>query len=318
MATDLGRRRFLLHGECMKALPSLAVFGEALTDFIRQDDGSWNARAGGSPWNIARVAARLGVATGFGGAVSNDVFGAELLRLSREAGIDERFMQQVEKLPLLAMVTSKDPPQYFFIGNDSADLAFNPELLPAGWLDAVQLVHFGSLGLARQPLAKRLLALAEKAPAAGKIVAFDPNYRDPMAAPEYRDTLRAMTGMANYIKLSEEDIRGLFPKMERDAALAQMRAWAPAASILVTDGSAGMTLSTPRETFFQPAFPVAVVDTVGAGDASMGGWLASLLTAPERTSAEHIRYAAACAAVCCEHAGAYAPAPDEVSRLLAK
>src|ERR1700748_910567 len=134
----------------MKSYPKLVVFGEALTDFIRQDGHSWNAMAGGSPWNIARVAARLGIATGFGGAVSEDVFGAEILKLSNEAGLDERFIQQVEKAPLLAMVVSKNPPKYFFIGNDSADLAFDPDALPPGWLTAVKIVHFGSLGLARQ------------------------------------------------------------------------------------------------------------------------------------------------------------------------
>ena len=78
-------------------LPRFVVFGEALTDLIRQDDGErWLARPGGSPWNLARVAARLGVETGFAGAVSRDVFGEEILKRSREAGVDLRFLQQVE------------------------------------------------------------------------------------------------------------------------------------------------------------------------------------------------------------------------------
>ena len=300
----------------MKSYPKLVVFGEALTDFIRQDGHSWNAMAGGSPWNIARVAARLGVATGFGGSVSEDVFGAEILKLSNEAGLDERFIQQVEKAPLLAMVVSKNPPKYFFIGNDSADLAFDPGALPPGWLAAVKIVHFGSLGLARQPLAEELLKIAEQAHADGKMVSFDPNYRDPMAAPEYWNTLRRMATISSYIKLSVEDIQGLFPELDQAAALVQLRAWAPTASILVTDGAAGMTLLNPDKELFQPALPIIVADTVGAGDATMGGWLTSLLTRPERTSAEHIRYAAACAAVCCRHSGAYAPTPDEVAVLL--
>jgi len=166
-------------------------------------------------------------------------------------------------------------------------------------------------------LAERLLAVAKKAHAAGKAVAFDPNYRTPMAAPAYRKTLREMASFSNYIKLSEEDIQGLFPELDHAAALSQLRAWAPSASILVTNGAAGMTLKTPQHEFFQAAFPVAVVDTVGCGDASMGGWLTSLLTKPERSDAEHIRYAAACAAVCCGHAGAYAPSQEEVQPLFA-
>ena len=59
-----------------------------------------------------------------------------------------------------------------------------------------------------------------------------------------------------------------------------------------------------------------VADTVGCGDASVGGWMASLLTQPEAPVAEHLRYAAACAAVVCGHPGAYAPTAAEVASLL--
>ncbi|WP_256258925.1 PfkB family carbohydrate kinase, partial [Burkholderia ubonensis] len=53
-------------------LPRLVVFGEALTDFIRDDAQHWHSVAGGSCWNVARVGARLGVPTGFAGTVSRD------------------------------------------------------------------------------------------------------------------------------------------------------------------------------------------------------------------------------------------------------
>ena len=52
-------------------LPRLVVFGEALTDFLHQGNGQWLARPGGACWNVARVAARLGVPTGYAGAISN-------------------------------------------------------------------------------------------------------------------------------------------------------------------------------------------------------------------------------------------------------
>lgn len=96
-------------------LPRLVVFGEALTDFIREDAGHWRSVAGGSCWNVARVAARLGVPTGFAGTVSRDMLGDELMALSAEAGLDMRFMCQVDRAPLLAMVVSKQPPQYFLL-----------------------------------------------------------------------------------------------------------------------------------------------------------------------------------------------------------
>ena len=297
-------------------LPRLVVFGEALTDFIREDAGHWRSVAGGSCWNVARVAARLGVPTGFAGTVSRDMLGDELMAQSAEAGLDMRFLCQVDRAPLLAMVVSKQPPQYFFIGENSADLAFDPASLPDGWLDAVEIVHVGSLGMVREPLASRLIEVAQAVRDAGKRISFDPNFRAPMADASYRATLRKMAGLANYIKVSDEDLRGLFPELDEAAALAQLRAWAPTAAVLVTRGAFGMRLLHGDDVFEQPAFPAAVVDTVGCGDASVGGWMASLLARPDASAIEHLRHAAACAAVVCAHRGAHAPTMAEVSTLV--
>lgn len=297
-------------------VPRLIVFGEALTDFIRDDAQHWHSIAGGSCWNVARVGARLGVPTAFAGTVSRDIFGDELMRKSADAGLDPRFIRQVDRAPLLAMVVSKQPPHYFFIGENSADLAFDPADLPAGALDAAEIVHVGSLGVVREPLAARLIEVAQAARTAGKRISFDPNFRAPMAAPSYRDTLRRLAGLADWIKVSDEDLRGLFPELDEAAALAQLRTWAPDATMLVTRGASGMQLLHRDTVLFQPAFPTEVADTVGCGDASIGGWLASQLARPDASAAEHLRYAAACAAVACAHAGAYAPTAAEVTDMI--
>lgn len=293
-------------------LPRLVIFGEALTDFIRDDENHWRSLAGGSCWNVARVGARLGIPTGFGGTVSHDVFGQELVRKSVEAGLDMRFTTQVERPPLLAMVVSKQPPQYFFIGENSADLAFDPAQLPSGWLDAVEIVHFGSLGLVREPLASRLIETAQAVRAAGKRISFDPNFRAPMADPAYRGTLRKMAGLADYIKVSDEDLAGLFPELGEAAAIERIRTWAPNAALLVTRGTTGMELLDGDRRLFQPAFRVKVADTVGCGDACVGSWMASLLMRPQAGAAAHLQFSSACAAVAASKAGAYAPTVAEV------
>ncbi|MBR7961170.1 carbohydrate kinase [Burkholderia vietnamiensis] len=298
--------------------PRLIVFGEALTDFIRDDAQHWRSIAGGSCWNVARVGARLGVPTAFAGTVSRDIFGDELMRRSADAGLDLRFIRQVDRAPLLAMVVSKQPPEYFFIGENSADLAFDPADLPNGALDAAEVVHVGSLGVVREPLASRLIEAAQTARAAGKRISFDPNYRAPMAVPSYRHTLRRLAGLADWIKVSDEDLRGLFPELDEAAALAQLREWAPDAAVLVTRSATGMQLLHRDTALFQPAFATEVADTVGCGDASIGGWLASQLAHPDATDADHLRYAAACASVACAHAGAYAPTADEVADVIAR
>jgi fructokinase len=300
-----------------QTLPGYVVFGEALTDFIRQDDGSWQARPGGACWNVARVGARQGVATAYAGTVSQDIFGQELVRLSQEAGLDARYMRQLPHSPLLAMVPSTRPPQYFFVGDDSADLHFDPAALPAGWQAATRIAHFGCISLARQPLADRLVGLALQLAAAGTLVAFDPNFRAPMAAAGYRETFAAIAAVAQCIKVSDEDLAGLFPGLTPQAALAGLRALAPQAELLLTRGAEGMTLLHGDSERVQPAFRVTVRDTVGCGDAAMGGWMASRLLHPAADAGLHLRYAAATAACAAMRTGAYAPTRAEVDALMA-
>ena len=292
------------------------VFGEALTDFIREDAEHWRAIAGGSCWNVARVGARLGVPTGFAGAVSRDLFGEEIVRLSGEAGLLPGFTQVLDKSPFLAMVVSKHPPTYFFVGDDSADLNFDPARLPTGWLEAAEIVHFGSISLVREPLAGRLVELAGEVKAAGKRIAFDPNYRNLMG-PGYRATLERMVRLANYIKVSDEDLVNLFPGSTPAEALAVLRGWAPSAWFLFTRGAQGISLITPEGEFSRPVFRVTVADTVGAGDASMGGWVASLVSDHQASPQHHVDFAAASAAIACTRSGAYAATRAEVDALLA-
>lgn len=147
----------------MRDAPDLLCLGEALTDLLQQADADqWVSRVGGSTWNVARALASLGERAAFAGAVSRDLFGDALMRASEAVGLDTRLMQRADRAPLLAIVEHGEPPRYFFVGGDSADLAFDPEALPEGWSGQARWAHFGGISLAREPLATRLVALAER------------------------------------------------------------------------------------------------------------------------------------------------------------
>lgn len=306
------------------ALPRLLVFGEALTDFVRADSSNadpagthWRSVAGGACWNVARVAATLGLPTGFGGAVSDDLFGQEIVARSRSAQLDMRFLQVVARPPLIAMVHQAHPPQYFFLGEGTADLAFDSALLPAGWQTACEIAHFGCISLVRQPLGERLYALAAQLKAGGTRISFDPNYRNLMG-PDYPQFFEKMMALTDIIKISDEDLLQIYPQRSAEASLALVRQLSPEALILYTRGAAGMTLYTAESSLTQASFKVPVADTVGAGDASIGGFIASLLAAPAAPYAQHLRFAAATAAAVCTRTGAHAPSHAEVAALLAQ
>ncbi|MGF6480655.1 carbohydrate kinase family protein [Paraburkholderia sp. JPY419] len=302
----------------MSATTELPVFvstGDILTDLVRTGASHWLSRPGGAGWNVARCVARLGLPTACAGSLGVDNFSDELWDASVAAGLDMRFLQRVEHPPLLAIVHQTHPPAYFFMGENSADLAFDPARLPAGWMNAVKWAHFGGISLARRPLGDTLAALAAELRSHGVKISFDPNYRNLMEH-GYEPTLRQMAALADLIKVSDEDLRMFFRTSDEAAALAQLRAMNPAATVLVTrgpdaamllDGAAVIEAKPPR---------VEVVDTVGAGDASIGGLLFSLMSAPQRRWPEHLAFALAAGAAACGHAGAHAPTLDEVVALL--
>jgi fructokinase len=295
-------------------LPRLVVFGEALTDFVRTGDATWHSVAGGACWNVARVAATLGVPTGWGGAVGDDVLGQEIIARSRAAGLDLRFAQVVAEPPLVAMVPQLEPPRYFFLG--SADLAFDATRLPGGWESACEFAHFGCISLVRQPLGERLVAIAGRLHARGVPVSFDPNCRNLMGA-DYPQLFERMAALASVLKISDEDLRQIYPALVTEDALARVRRLAPQATLLYTRGADGMTAHlADGGRIEQPAFAVDVVDTVGAGDACIGGFLASRLQRADAGIGEHVRFAAAPAAAACTRAGAHAPPPGEIAALL--
>lgn len=288
-----------------------------MTDFIRTGPDSWISRAGGADWNVARVVATLGIPSAFAGAVSTDRFGDELAELSREAGLDLRFLQRIGKAPLLAMVHETAPPKYFFLGSDSADLAFEPSLLPDGWLAEAEWLHFGCISLAREPLSRKLLRMLDAAKAAGRKISFDPNYRNIMTG-AFDSTLRYVAERADVIKVSDEDLRGLFRTNDVTEGFTRLRELNPSVPILLTRGAEGAEMHVASKVLRQAPPGIGVVDTVGAGDASVGGLLYSLMTQADAGWDLHLRFAVAAGTAACMQAGAAPPTLSSVTGLLQK
>jgi fructokinase len=297
-----------------QTFPQFVSAGDILTDMIRTDVASWLSRPGGAGWNVARAVARLGLPTACAGSLGTDNFSDDLWNASVAAGLDMRFMQRVERPPLLAIVHKTQPPTYYFMGENGADLAFDPAKLPEGWMEQVKWAHFGCISLVRQPLGATLAALAAQLRSHGVKISFDPNYRNLMET-GYEPILARMAALADLIKVSDEDLHMLFRGIPEADALAQIRAMNPQASVLVTRGSSEAALYVGDEVYRATPPQVQVADTVGAGDASIGGLLYSLMTR-EGGWPGHLRFALAAGAAACRFSGAHSPTLEEVEDLL--
>lgn len=294
--------------------PEFVAIGEALTDMIRTGPETWQAKVGGAGWNVSRVMVWLGVSSAFAGAISQDNFGQDLWDASAAAGLDLRFLQRKPYAPLLAIVHETHPPQYYFIGNDSADLHFDPLALPGGWEHHAKWAYFGGISLAREPLTSRLLDQAERLKQGGVRIAYDPNFRVLMDE-RYDATLHRMACIADVIKISDEDLVGLFRTKDEQAAFARLREHNPSAVYLYTRGADGASIHVGNEAWKARPPKIEVVDTVGAGDASLGGLLVSMSRNPNAGWDTHLRASIATGAGACLVAGGGLPGAEVIAEL---
>ncbi len=130
-----------------------------------------------------------------------------------------------------------------------------------------------------------------------------------------RATLDAVLGEADLLKPTAAAARELFPEVDDLAELTgRLRDAYGVGSVVMTDGENGSILANENGTHTIPAYPVrSVVDSTGAGDAFLGGYLAGEALGLEAVDAA--RLGNACGAACVERVGAF---PDEPESLRAR
>ncbi len=303
-------------GEAVVA--EVAVAGEALIDLVADADGEIRAHLGGGPYNAARTMARLGVPTAFLGRLAGDGFGRQLRERLTEDGVGIAVTEPSARPSTLAVVTLDDAGvasySFYLDGTSVADLDYAAarRALPA----EVTAVHVGSLGLLMEPVGtstERLL-LTDVPP--GTLVLLDPNCRPGAIADHdaYRKRIDVFAHRADIVKASTEDLAYLYPGLPPGEAAAVLLAAGPSI-VLVTDGPRPAQAFLPGAVLAEPVPAVPVADTIGAGDAFGGGflawWLAHSLGREELRDQELVgaalRTAAAVAALTCARPGADPP-----------
>jgi fructokinase len=143
----------------------IASLGEALIDFtpLERDGrlGGFELHPGGSPYNVAVAAARLGYPSAFVGRISTDLFGRILVEHLEHEGVDTRLLLRGPEPTTLAFVAyEQGDAVYSFRGEGAADAALAPEDVAAEALLACEVMHIGSISLLREPIASTILTLA--------------------------------------------------------------------------------------------------------------------------------------------------------------
>jgi fructokinase len=254
----------------------ILVGGEALYDLVADGDGDLRGHPGGGPFNTARTVGRLRQPVAYLGRVSTDRLGETHERMLAADGVDLRCMVRTADPTTLALASLdlSGAASYNFYAAGTAAPGLTVEDALALIPPSVAALHVGTLGLVLEPLATALEAVVERF-AGQTLVMVDPNCRPWVIddADAYRARLDRVLPLADVIKVSEEDLAWLDPGRPRAEAARGLLDRGPSV-VLLTRGPDGATVLTVRGDV--PIAPVSaeVVDTIGAGDALSGGFLA--------------------------------------------
>jgi len=305
------------------------VCGESLMDVYdagRTATGlQLDARIGGSPFNVAVGLARLARPSAFLGAVSTDGFGERLMQALQEEGVDTALVRRTDAPTTLSIVglDAQGVPRYAFHGQRGADRQLAVEQLPV-LPDAVKVLHFGSYAMVVEPVggAQRALAARERD---RRVIAYDPNVRlnvEPDVS-VWQGVVDEMARLAHLLKISAEDLELLYPG-RAPATMAERWLGEGVRLVVVTHGAEGSEAWSREAHMAVEAKPVALADTVGAGDsyeAALMTWLdeagrmtdTGLATLPADPMRDALQFATRAAAITCSRRGADLPRRSELS-----
>ena len=243
------------------------VTGEVLIDLI-PDGSERKPIVGGGPANAAKALSKLGIDTQFIDGISTDDYGQMAKGELISAGVKLDYVKYSDKPTCLAIVSLSDSgsASYEFVIENTATFDFTLDWLPNPQTERPALLHIGTLATAIEPGASVLFGWARSVTNVTQIV-FDPNIRPAVINDHkrYLAQVERWVSISSAIKVSDEDIRWLYPSLEIEQVVNNWLAKGPSL-VVVTYGDKGLAGYRDGEKVSVDAVKVVVADTVGAGD----------------------------------------------------
>ena len=295
---------------------SVVTFGETMALVRATEIGSLRhvhgmaLGIGGAETNVAVGLARLGVAVSWLGRVGDDSLGARVEREIRAEGVDVRAVIDPDAATGLMI---KERPSaastavhYYRAGSAGSRLAASD--LPEGWVEEASLLHItGITPLLSASARDTVLAAVDRARAAGVRVSFDINYRSALASATVAGpVLREVAERTDIVFGGADEFAILYPYAGPTEAAAALQD-AGVETVVLKQGPAGASVFAAGAMVESSGFVIDAIDTVGAGDAFVAGYLSALLEGLDTDASLH--RANACGAMACLVPGDWEAAP---------
>ncbi len=248
---------------------------------------------GGKGANQAVAAARDGARVLFAGAVGQDAFAPQALRVMEQAGVDLSHLLYADTSTGCAAICVDAA------GGNQIAVASGANLLAhAAQVEDALLVRGNTLLVQAETDLVETATLIRRARAGGARIVLNLAPASPLA----EDALRAV----DVLVVNEDEGSWLGTSLSAGTNAASLRA-ALGTDVVMTLGGDGLSAATRDGDFDLPVYPVSVVDTTAAGDCFTGVLAASL----DRglSIGEAIRRANVAAGLCCSRAGSQSSLP---------
>ena len=253
---------------------------------------------GGGPVATALAAAtKLGSRTAIAGSTDTGPWGEMIVRELRELGVDTSQLQRREmgqaSRSVILIEAAGGERSILYAKGSVAELS--PEEVPRALVQQARVLHLDGSHV------NAALTAAAVARDAGTLVSLDGGDGEPWPGVNRLlplvDVLVVARGFARNVTGIDDPVRAA-RELSRHGAR----------EVVITDGARGAWYLTEEERGHVPAFPIAAIDTTGAGDSFHGAYLHGLLEG--RPIAQRVRFASAVAAQVCGRVGGRTGLPD--------
>ncbi|MFJ9608787.1 carbohydrate kinase [Kitasatospora sp. NPDC101176] len=288
--------------------PHVLVIGECVADVVRSDGAPDVVHPGGSPANVAYGLARLGHPATLLTELGADANGRLIRAHLESAGVRVRAAEVARTPSAVVRLDGRGRARYTF------DIGWT--LPPTEPVDPPAAIHLGSIAAVTDPGAAAVLDLVERWHGRAQI-SYDPNVRPALMGGRERAVRRVerWVALSDVVKASDEDLAWLYPGEAAEAVAERWLALGPSV-VAVTLGADGAFALAPGGGLVRAgAVPVAVADTVGAGDAFMAALLHARAAGADLTGC--LTRAVTAAALTVARPGANPPTAAELAAALA-